>query len=154
MIVARIVAGGQTGADRGGLDAAIELGIPHGGSCPRGRRAEDGRIPERYHLEETNSWGYHLRTRRNVLDSDATVVFSRGSLTTGSALTYHLAVDHGKPVLHIDLDSCLATSTLRGWLASTKPLVLNVAGQRESRCPGIQEAVRKMLVAVLREPHG
>lgn len=46
--IAKIVSGGQTGADRGGLDAAIELGIRHGGWCPKGRKAEDGAIPATY----------------------------------------------------------------------------------------------------------
>jgi hypothetical protein len=49
----KIVSGGQTGVDRAALDWAIQRGIPHGGWCPRGRRAEDGRIPERYRLRET-----------------------------------------------------------------------------------------------------
>ena len=44
-MIAKIVSGGQTGADRGGLDAAILLGVPHGGWCPKGRKSEDGVIP-------------------------------------------------------------------------------------------------------------
>jgi Circularly permutated YpsA SLOG family len=50
-MVERIVSGGQTGADRAALDFAIEHGLKHGGWCPKGRRAEDGRIPSRYELE-------------------------------------------------------------------------------------------------------
>jgi hypothetical protein len=53
--VRKIVSGGQTGVDRGALDAAIVLGIEHGGWCPRGRRAEDGIIPARYEQRETDS---------------------------------------------------------------------------------------------------
>lgn len=48
--VRKIISGGQTGVDRGALEAAIALGILHGGYCPRGRRAEDGVIPDRYRL--------------------------------------------------------------------------------------------------------
>ena len=33
----KIISGGQTGADRAALDAAIERGIPHGGWLPKGR---------------------------------------------------------------------------------------------------------------------
>jgi hypothetical protein len=36
----KIISGGQTGADRAGLDFAIEVGLVHGGSIPRGRKAE------------------------------------------------------------------------------------------------------------------
>ncbi|HLZ07124.1 MAG TPA: putative molybdenum carrier protein, partial [Chloroflexota bacterium] len=56
--VEKVISGGQTGADRGGLEAAIELGIPHGGFCPKGRKSEDGPIPEKYQLEETPSPSY------------------------------------------------------------------------------------------------
>jgi hypothetical protein len=76
----KIISGGQTGVDRAALDAAIELGIPHGGHCPRGRRAEDGRIPDRYQLTETDSAQYRVRTERNVLDADATLILCRGRM--------------------------------------------------------------------------
>src|SRR5208283_1924431 len=68
--VERVISGGQTGADRGGLDAAIDLGLSHGGFCPKGRRAEDGTIPKRYKLEETASADYADRTRKNVKTAD------------------------------------------------------------------------------------
>jgi hypothetical protein len=44
----KIVSGGQTGADRAALDWAISRGVPHGGWCAKGRKAEDGPIPARY----------------------------------------------------------------------------------------------------------
>jgi len=72
--VAKIVSGGQTGADRGGLDAAIELGIPHGGWCPKGRKAEAGVIPAKYRLVETDSAGYVARTGKSVIDGHRTTV--------------------------------------------------------------------------------
>src|SRR5689334_22568523 len=77
----KIVSGGQTGADRGGLDAAIALGIAHGGWCPKGRKAEDGQVPACYSLAEARSADYRVRTKLNVRDSDATVIFTRGPLT-------------------------------------------------------------------------
>jgi hypothetical protein len=150
--VAKVVSGGQTGADRGGLDAAIELGIPHGGWCPRGRRAEDGRIPERYALVETRSPDYDVRTERNVRDSDATVVFTSGEPEGGSALTVRLAGDLGRPCRHVDLASAddeRLASALGDWLAEQAPRVLNVAGSRESRNPGVGARVRAILVRAL-----
>ncbi len=62
----RIVAGGQAGVDRAALDLAIEHRYPHGGYCPKGRKAEDGPIDSRYPLSETGSEGYRHRTRRNA----------------------------------------------------------------------------------------
>ena len=72
----KIVSGGQTGVDRGALDAALPRGFPCGGYCPAGRRAEDGRIPARYPLEELSSPHYQVRTRRNVEESDGTLIIS------------------------------------------------------------------------------
>ncbi len=69
MTLKKIISGGQTGVDRGALDAAIALGMEHGGWCPQGRQAEDGRIPDCYRLEETDSPDYPVRTERNVLEA-------------------------------------------------------------------------------------
>src|SRR5262249_54793182 len=71
-----IISGGETGADRACLDWAIENGIPHGGWCPKGRKATDGELDSKYRLKETPSEKYLERTEWNVRDSDATVVFT------------------------------------------------------------------------------
>ena len=74
MIIKKIISGGQTGVDRAALDTAMEQGIPHGGYCPKGRRAEDGVIPIKYDLIEHNSIKYADRTLENVLLSDGTMI--------------------------------------------------------------------------------
>jgi hypothetical protein len=146
----RIISGGQTGADRGALDAAIELGLQHGGHCPAGRRAEDGRIPERFRLIETESADYAVRTERNVLGADGTLLVTRGAPTGGSALTAALARKHGRPLLHLDLDGGGdPVAAVREWLAAREIKCLNVAGPRESSCPGIAQDVRALVVAAL-----
>ncbi|MGO9837683.1 MAG: YpsA SLOG family protein [Polyangiaceae bacterium] len=150
--VVRIVSGGQTGADRGGLDAALALGIEHGGWCPAGRVAEDGQVPRGYALRETTSAEYAERTRANVRDSDGTVVFTRGAATGGSALTLRVARSIGKPVLHVDLaklDGEAAAERVRGWCAQGSIAILNVAGSRESKTPGIGDEVRWVLLRAL-----
>src|SRR5262245_13719317 len=147
----RIISGGQTGADRGALDAAIELGIEHGGACPRGRRAEDGVIPARYQLRELASPAYDARTEQNVRDADATLLVTRGAPTGGSALTASLARARGKPLLHVDLDrDGDHARTIRDWIAANHVAILNVAGPRESGCPGIADAVRALVIETLR----
>jgi len=101
-VLEKIVSGGQTGADRAALDWAIEHGIPHGGWCPKGRRAEDGPIAGRYQLKETPSANYVQRTEWNARDSGGTVVFSMGEiLTGGSQKTVELARQHRRPVLNV-----------------------------------------------------
>jgi hypothetical protein len=102
--IAKVISGGQTGADRAALDFAIGAGIPHGGFCPRGRKAEDGPIAKCYELQEATSADYLQRTEWNVRDSDATVVFTiRSELSGGSLRTITFAKKHGKPSLHMGL---------------------------------------------------
>jgi hypothetical protein len=133
----KIISGGQTGVDRGALDAAIALGIPHGGWCPLGRLAEDGRIPDRYELSETASPEYAVRTEQNVIDSDATLILCRGRPTGGTELTIRLAERHGRPHLVLDLDRSPQPDEVHRWIEDHQVEVLNVAGPRESQSPGI-----------------
>jgi hypothetical protein len=146
-VLDRIVSGGQTGADRGGLEAARALGIDHGGWCPRGRRAEDGRVPDRYRLRETPEVEYEVRTRWNVRDSDGTLLIGRAVLTGGSRLTAEVARELGRPLLQLDVERLAAAAAreLRAWLAQYRIRVLNVAGPRESEVPGIAAAVEQFL---------
>jgi putative molybdenum carrier protein len=147
----RIVSGGQTGVDRAALDAALALGLACGGWCPKGRRAEDGKVPERYPLAETPGDDYEQRTEWNVRDSDGTLILYRGVLTGGSALTARLAERYDRPSLALDLTTSPDPLTIREWIAKNEIRVLNVAGPRASGCPGIHELARELLGAVLAE---
>lgn len=152
----KIVSGGQTGADRGGLDWAILRGVPHGGWCPRGRKAEDGCIHGRYLLVETGSGGYRERTELNVRDSDGTVIFTGpGVLHGGSLLTARMAERHGRPWVHLRMNDGhegVGNALLR-FAVEMRIECLNVAGCRESRCPGIQQFVRQALDAAFTRGH-
>jgi len=151
-IVQRVISGGQTGADRGGLDAAIDLGLPHGGFCPKGRLAEDGVIPERYQLEETPSAEYAERTRKNVEAADATVAFAYGPPTGGSAFTVTCAETLSRPFLAVDLNASSAFGAcllLDEFVKRLRPRTLNIAGSRESLAPGIANRVREIVRRVV-----
>jgi hypothetical protein len=148
-MVAKIISGGQTGVDRAALDVALELGLPCGGWCPKGRRAEDGPIPERYPLRETSSPAYPQRTRCNVLDSDGTLILMRGRPTGGTALTLQIAAENAKPYLVIDLNGELDPVRVRTWCRTHQIRVLNVAGARESETPGIYDLAGRFLRAIL-----
>lgn len=136
--VKKIVSGGQTGVDRAALDWAITNDVLHGGWCPNGRLAVDGVLDARYCLLETESSGYRQRTKLNVRDSDATLILNTGALDGGTALTVRLCDSSGKPYLVCQLDS--GSEVIAGvhkWLAEVRPTVLNVAGPREEKRPGI-----------------
>ncbi|WP_084153998.1 putative molybdenum carrier protein [Maridesulfovibrio frigidus] len=145
-----IISGGQTGVDRGALDAAIHLGIPHGGWCPGGRKAEDGKIPAKYKLSEMAASQYWKRTEQNVLDSDGTLVFPGKLKSKGTALTIRLAKKHNKPLAVIPIDSPATDSTLLAWLKATQIKVLNIAGPRESGSKGISTATKMLLIGALK----
>jgi len=144
-LLEKIVSGGQTGADRAALDWAIANSIAHGGWCPRGRRAEDGRIAARYALKETPSAEYDQRTRWNVRDSDGTLIISRAlHLTGGSAYTARCAERFGKPWLHVH-PGTQGERAAREFLERHRIRTLNVAGPRASGDPEIYSHVLGLL---------
>lgn len=154
MPIEKIISGAQTGADRAGLDAAIELGIPYGGYITKGRRSEDGTVPERYtSLVELDTWDYPTRTEKNLTESDATLLFTIKGLTGGSALTAKLAAEHEKLLLRVNLDrdgKHVAVEKIQEWLQLNPGIrVLNVAGSRESKEPGFGQRVKEILLLAL-----
>ena len=149
----RIISGGQTGVDRAALDVALERGIACGGWCPRGRRAEDGTIPEQYPLEETASAEYPERTERNVCVADGTLILTRGEPDRGTALTARLANRHRKPLYVVDLAQQAEdeAAMVRAWLVQQQIAVLNVAGPRASAHDGIHAQALEFLRELLAE---
>ena len=146
----KIVSGGPTGVDRAALDVALALGLAAGGGCPQGRRAEDGVIPDRYPLMETPEPNYEARTRRNVEDSDGALILNLGTLDGGTALTACHARQIGKPCLIVALEEGIEPAAFRAWLDRNQIAVLNVAGPRESKRPGVYEAAYCCLEALMR----
>ncbi|SEM07445.1 Putative molybdenum carrier [Syntrophus gentianae] len=152
-MITKIISGGQTGADRAGLDFAIQQSLPYGGWVPKGRKSEDGTIPEAYQLQEMPTSDYSRRTEKNVLDSDGTLIVSHGMLTGGSAMTEFYAEQHQKPCLHIDLDQMSieeATLRIKAWLEKHSIRILNVAGPRAGKDPKIYPSTIKLLEALFK----
>jgi len=132
--------------DWAALDAALAHGVPAGGWCPQGRRAEDGPIPERYPLQETPSDACGQRTAWNVRDSDGTLIIAPAPLEGGTALTRKKADERGRPVLHVRPgDDPVPVPMIRAWGAEHRVQVLNVAGPRASEVDGIYGVARALL---------
>ena len=147
----KIISGAQTGADRGGLDFAIKIGLDHGGWCPKGRHAEDGTIPRCYNVQETQDSGYNQRTSFNVRDSDGTVIFGMTGEpeTPGSKLTVTLCQRYQKPCLYLSPHSSDPGRELWDFIIIHSIETLNVAGSRASKAPEIAQFVHKVLVDAL-----
>lgn len=139
-MISRIVSGGQSGVDRAGLDAALACGVPIGGWCPRGRRAEDGPIPDHYPMIETEAEDYDVRTMWNVRDSDATLILATEPLNGGTSMTAEFADDLGRPRMIIDPASVDGPREAARWIVRENIAVLNIAGPRESKQPGIYQS--------------
>lgn len=144
----KVVSGGQTGVDRAALDVALESNIPCGGWCPKGRRAEDGPIPDKYPLQESPTANYAERTALNVKESDGTLILSRGALRGGTALTKTFAERYRRPCLIVDLREA-TPQQVRDWLVAHSIRVLNIAGPRESSQPGITRQAEAFLKTLL-----
>ena len=161
MLISKIVSGGQTGVDRGAIEAALELGFPYGALIPKGRLAEDGIVPEKFdRMEVAPRKDYLFRTEWNVTHSDATLIIARKimkdgawreELAGGTLRTERFAAVHARPRLVIFSQN---VEKVVEWLeklaaANGCGIVLNVAGPRESKAPGIQESTRRFITQLL-----
>ncbi len=151
-IVLKIVSGGQTGVDRAALDAASEYGVAAGGWCPEGRLAEDGVIPDHYPVKELPGSGYRQRTRKNVVDSDGTLIIYFGTPTGGTAQTVDFCIQEKKPYLLIDafeLSVDRAVERVSDFINQESIGVLNVAGPRSSGDPSAYRYAKSVMTGVI-----
>lgn len=157
--ISKIISGGQTGVDRGALEAAVELGFPYGGLIPKGRLAEDGIVPLEFsEMVEAKRKDYLYRTEQNVINSDATLIINFGrELSGGTKRTEEFCKKHNK--LYWVEDLKFINQTDRGlefiyWHEAEfddRKIVLNVAGPRESKAPGIQAATKAYIKRIILE---
>jgi hypothetical protein len=152
--ILKIISGGQTGADQGGLKAAKELGIPTGGCAPKGYKTENGPDPNLmndYMLYQSTSSSYNPRTEENVSKSDATIIFSAVN-SPGSALTENICKSKGKPFISVDPYNTNPEeigSFISGiYEEKGGKIIVNIAGNRESKSPGIQDEVKNLMLKI------
>lgn len=160
ILVKKIVSGGQTGVDRAALDAAIHNEVEYGGWLPRGRKCEDGPLDGKYvAMAEMPTSDYLKRTEQNVIDSDGTLILCSGEPSGGTKRTIDFCIKHGRPYEVVDLDEYDWDMPPPVWTeamiesiakkAGKDEIVLNVAGPRESKAPGVYEKARVLMGKVL-----
>jgi len=152
--ILKVISGGQTGADQGGLKAAKELGIPTGGCAPKGYKTENGpnlNLMKEYMLHQSPSSSYNPRTEENVSKSDVTIIFSAVN-SPGSALTENFCKFKGKPFMSVDPYNSNPEeigSFISGiYEEKGRKIIINVAGNRESKSPGIEETVKDIMLKI------
>lgn len=165
MMWLKIISGGQTGADTGALHAAKAAGLETGGWAPHGFRTEAGAAPwlADYGLKEHTAKTYPARTRANVAESDATLVFDASpgvTLSSGTGVASGACDRLRKPFRCVLLAQtefgirmqsvAIPPDQIAAWLVENHVRVLNVGGNRESKSPGIGAFVEKYLAEVFR----
>lgn len=148
----KVISGAQTGVDRAALDAALESGVEVGGWCPEGRIAEDGIIPEKYPVRELPNSGYRQRTKRNVIDSDGTVIIYFGYPSGGTEQTIFFCIKERKPYVLIDAEEITierASRKIETFVSKNAISVLNVAGPRAGGESRAYEYAKKVILSVL-----
>jgi len=146
--VPKIISGGQTGVDRGALDACLDMNFPCGGWCPKLRKAEDRRIPEKYPLTETPESDYESRTRKNILDSDGTLIISDIPLSGGTLLTKTTSEKLKKPFLVVSHNT--SVQKIEDWITEHNIVILNVAGPRQSEWPEAYNSSYRLINQLIR----
>ena len=140
----KIISGGQTGADQGGLEGAFLCGIPTGGEAPKYYRTNIGNNPvllkDKYKLTESPHYTYPPRTEVNVLQSDGTVWFGNVH-SPGGKLTKRLTLKHHRAWI----ENPVNPEDLFAWRMQHGIEILNVAGNREETNPGIYAKVRDFI---------
>jgi hypothetical protein len=157
--IIKVISGGQTGADQAGLAAAKKLNITTGGTAPKGYKTELGSNNELktiYGLIQSHSEDYALRTESNIRSSHATLIFSNKTSSPGTKLTIKLCIKNKKKYAIIDPFSSTAKEVAATFVSDVfksfnRDIILNIAGNRGSKSPGIQQQVEMLLVELFSE---
>lgn len=150
-MLTKVISGGQTGADVGGLRAAKRFGLLTGGKIPRNYLTENGYKPELgdlYGLECHTSDKYPPRTYDNAKNSDGTIRFAKKWRSSGEILTLKAVSQYNKPHIDVDFYTPIPHEEVVDWIVENDIKVLNVAGNCESTCRGLSEFVDNYLFTV------
>jgi hypothetical protein len=152
-MIKKIISGGHPGVEKAALDAALKLDIPYSGWAYKGRKTEEGLLPEKYKVKETIDRSFENRIEKNILEAAGTVIFSHGKLTIGLELAKELATKHKRLCLHIDLNESplnIAAATIRAWMIRNEMEIVYFTGQKPLKDSDIYSEVIRVIESVQR----
>lgn len=133
MILTKVISGGQTGADQGGLAAAFMYSILTGGVAPNDFMTANGPMIQMlegtYGLEARGT--YKSRTWENVEQSNGTIRCCIDFNSTGEICTLNAIQAYRKPYIDVDLLKQPVCSKISTWIINNNIKILNIAGNRE-----------------------
>jgi hypothetical protein len=150
-MIKKIISGGLPGVELAALDAAIKLDIPHAGWAYKGRKTEDGILPEQYNVKEIDNPSYFERLEKNIIDSEGTVILTYGKLLMGIKGVTELADHYKKPCLHVDLKECTpihAISSIRKWMDNHEIEEIFFTGSKPIAASNIHEEVIQIIEGI------
>lgn len=158
-MIAKVISGGQVGADIAALRAAKKLGIETGGWMPKGFRTLKGsryEYEDLYEMWEHEDHRYPPRTYANVEMADATLRIAVTFNSPGERCTLAAIEQFKKPHLDVKLPAGLydvlsrvsiTPRAVRKWLGLHAVKILNVAGNARE---DIEPIVEQFVIEVLR----
>jgi hypothetical protein len=147
-LVGKIISSGRTGVEMAGLDVAVKLGITHGGWAPRGMRNAQGPLPEQYGLQEVSALGFRYAMEKNIIDSDGTLLVTRGRTSIETRFAVETALSHQRQLLHLDLSQYStfeAASLASSWIALQRIKKLFISGPSEEPDSKVYDLTKKVL---------
>ena len=161
--IVEVRSGGQSGADRGAMDAARSCGVRVSGWCPAGGWAEDypvapGVLSLYPEMVETPSSDVIQRTEWNIRDSTCCLVLSsrEPGVSPGTDAGYAFNEKYGVPHMKFWIDDAASydaqISAVIDWLEGLcdDAIVIGIGGPRESEYPGVYEISYQVVSSLLK----
>ncbi len=147
-MISKLVSCGRTGVELAALDVAAKIGIAHGGWAPRGMRNEQGPLPAQYGLQEVQSMGFRTAMEQNIMESDGTLLITRGRKTVETRYAVETALRYQRQLLHVDLSqhsTFEAASLTSSWVALQNIKVVFVTGPSADHDASLYDQTKKIL---------
>jgi len=150
-MIEKIISGGRSGAEQAALDASIKLGIAYGGWIPKEGHGTIRPDAARYNLLEMPTANQTEAQKKNIRESDGTLILSHGTLSSKLENTAKSTRRYSTPLLQVDLNNTSAfnaASLINDWIIDNDLTTLHVTGPSENEDEKIYPSTLDILQAV------